>query len=88
MKHYVFSAANIPNNKEAIERALDTVTNLEWLYDMNATATGVYEGSDFIVNHDDGGNTSIYAEDSSDYQIIESCMDFAREYERLKYKIK
>lgn len=86
MRHFVFTAANIPENEDAIKRALHAVSSLEWYYDMNATVTGVYEGSKFIINHNDGNNTSVCVEDDDTWQLIETCMDFARENERLKEK--
>ena len=84
MKHYVFTAANIPENEVAIKMAVYTVSIIDDYWDMNAVVTGVYEGSKFTINSDDGGNTSICAEDDDIPRLIYSCMMFARENEKLK----
>ena len=84
MRHFVFTAANCKENNAAIKRAKQVVENLEWHYEMNATCTGVYEGSTFKINPKDGNNTSVCVEDNDMYRLIETCMDFAREQERLR----
>ena len=86
MKYWVFCAANIPKNKSAIKMAVHTVSILEDYWDMNATVIGVYEGSKFTINSNDGNNTSICAEDDDIHRLIYSCMAFARENEKLKLK--
>ena len=86
MKYWVFCAANIPENEAAIKMAVHTVSILDDHWNMNATVTGVYEGSKFSINPNDGGNTSICAEDDDTYRLIYSCMAFARENEKLKQK--
>lgn len=88
MKHWVFTAANIPENEVAIKIAIHTVSILDDYWDMNACATGIYEGSKFTINPDDGNNTSICAEDDDIHRLIYSCMAFARENEKLKLKEK
>ena len=88
MKYWVFCAANIPKNEVAIKMAVHTVSILDDYWYMNACATGVYEGSKFTINSNDGGNTSIYAEDDDIHRLIYSCMAFARENEKLKLKEK
>lgn len=88
MKHWVFCAANTPENELAIKTAVHTVSILDDYWDMNATATGVYEGSKFTINPDDGNNTSICAEDDDIHRLIYSCMAYARENEKLKLKEK
>ena len=84
MKHFVFCAANIPKNEVAIKMAVHTVSILDDYWDMYATVTGIYEGSKFTVNPNDGNNTSICAEDDNIHRLIYSCMAFARENEKLK----
>ena len=86
MKHYVFTAANIPENELAIKIAIHAVYILDDYWDMNAAVNGVYEGSKFIVNPYDGNNTSIYAEDDDIHRLIDSCMAFTREMQKLKHK--
>ncbi len=86
MKYWVFCAANIPKNEVAIKMAVHTVSILDDYWDMNATATGVYEGSKFTINPDDGGTTSICVEDDDIHRLIFSCMAYARENEKLKIK--
>ena len=88
MKYWVFTAANIPENEVAIKMAVHTVSILENYWDMNATVTGVYEGSKFTINPNDGNNTSICAEDDDIHRLIYSCMAFARENENSKLKEK
>ena len=88
MKHWVFCAANTPENELAIKTAVHTVSILDDYWDMNATATGAYEGSKFTINPNDGNNTSICAEDDDIHCLIYSCMAFARENEKLKLKEK
>lgn len=88
MKHWVFTAANIPENKTAIKMAVHAVSILDDYWDMNATVTGVYEGSLFLIDTDDGNNTSICAVDDDIHRLIYSCMAFARENEKLKLKLK
>jgi len=88
MKHWVFCAANTPENALAIKMAIHTVSILDDYWDMNACATGVYEGSKLTINPNDGNNTSIYAEDDDIHRLIYSCMAFARENEKLKLKEK
>ncbi len=84
MKHFVFTAANIPENELAIKMAVHAVSILDDYWGMNATITGVYEGSKFTINSNDGNNTSICAEDEDTHRLIYSCMAFARENEKLK----
>ena len=84
MKYWVFCAANIPENGIAIKMAVHTVSILNDYWDMNAAVTGVYEGSKFSINSDDGNNIYIYAEDDDIHRLIYSCMAFARENEKLK----
>ena len=84
MKYYVFTAANIEENKVAIKRAKQVVKNLERDYTINADITGIYEGSTFEINLKDENNTSICVEDNDILQLIKTCMDFAREEERLR----
>lgn len=84
MKYYVFTAANIKENKAAIERAKKTVKNLKFDYSINADITGRYEGSTFMINPKDGNNTSICVEDDNINCLIRTCMDFAREQEKLR----
>lgn len=80
MKHYIFCAAiDVEKNKPHIEIAKSTKKYLENYWDMNACATGVYEGST-MTDGIDAGNYFIYMEDESMYTLIESCMAFAREY--------
>ena len=88
MKYWVFCAANIPENEVAIKMAVHTVSILDDYWDMNATVTGIYEGSKFTINPNDGNNTSICAEDGVIHRLIYSCMAFARENEKLKLKEK
>ena len=88
MKYWVFCAANIPKNEMAIKMAVHTVSILDDYWDMNACTTGVYEGSKFTINSNDGDNTSIYAEDDDINRLIYTCMAFARENEKLKLKEK
>jgi hypothetical protein len=88
MKYWVFTAANIPKNELAIKMAVYTVSILDNYWDMNACTTGIYEGSKFTINHNDGNNTSICAEDDDIHRLIYSCMAFARENEKLKLKEK
>lgn len=84
MKYYVFTAANIEENNAAIKRAKETVKNLKFNYSMDADVTGRYEGSTFMINPKDGDNTSICVEDNDIHCLIKTCMDFAREQERLR----
>jgi len=86
MKYFVFCAANIPENQAAIANALKAVEILRWEWSMNATVTGIYEGSVINVNPNDGNNTSVCVEDDSQIRLIQSCMAFAREMTELKYK--
>ena len=86
MKHFVFCAANIPENELEIMRAIQAISTLDDYWDMNATITGVYEGSEFTVNSNDGNNTSIYVEDDDIHRLIYSCMEFAREMTKLKLR--
>lgn len=86
MKHYVFTAANIPENEWAIKTAIHAVYNLDDYWDMNATVNGVYEGSKFTINSYDGNNTSIYAKDDDIHRLINSCMAFTREMQKLKHR--
>ena len=88
MKYYVFTAANIPENELTIKMAVHAVSILDDYWDMNATVTGIYEGSKFIINPNDGNNTSICVEDDDIHRLIYSCMAFARENEKLKLKEK
>ena len=88
MKHWVFCSANIPENETAIKMAVHAVSILDDYWNMNATATGIYEGSKFTINTNDGNNTSICAEDNDIHRLIYSCMAFARENEKLKSKLK
>lgn len=81
--HYVFCAANIAENERAIDNAHEAVENLESYWLMNATCTGVYEGPKFSIDSDDGGNTEILAESDSLITLINGCMAFASELERL-----
>lgn len=82
-RHYVFCAGNMPENQSAINNARKAVEILRWHWTMNATCTGVYEGPKFTINPDDGGNTEILAEADSLITLIDGCMAFAREVERL-----
>ena len=68
--------------------AVHAVSILDDYWDMNDTVTGVYEGSKFTINPNDGNNTSIYVEDDDIHRLIYSCMTFARENEKLKLKEK
>ena len=86
MKHFVFCAANIPENQAAISNALEAVEILRWRWSMNATATGMYEGSEITINPNDGNNTSVCMEDDSQIRLIESCMEFASEITKLKFR--
>ena len=88
MKYCVFCAANIDENKESISIALQALDSLKLMWELNADATGVYEGSQFIVNSNDGGNTSIWAEDEDIHRLIYSCMSFASKGVRLIYSNK
>lgn len=88
MKHWVFCAANVPKNEVAIKTAVHTVSILNDYWDMNACVTGIYEGSKFTINTNNGNNTSICAEDDDIHRLIYSCMAFARENEKLKLKEK
>jgi hypothetical protein len=84
-KHWVFGAANdMPENQDAIANACKAVKHLEAFWVMNATCTGVYEGPKFTIYPDDGGNTEILAESDDLTTLIDGCMAFAREVERLK----
>lgn len=83
-KHYVFCAANVAENQCAIDNACKAVEILKWRWTMNADCTGVYEGPKFYIDPDDGGNTEILAESDSLITLIDGCMAFAREVERLK----
>lgn len=86
MRYFVFCAANIPENELAIKMAVHAVSILDDYWDMNATVNGVYEGSKFTINSNDGNNTSICAEDDDIHRLIYSCMAFTRELTKLKYK--
>lgn len=83
-KHWVFGAGNMPENQDAIANARRAVKNLEQHWLMNADCTGVYEGSKFTIYPDNGGNTEILAESDDLMTLIDGCMAFAREAERLK----
>lgn len=82
-KHWVFCAGNMPENKDAIANACKAVEILKWRWTMNATCTGAYEGPKFTIDPDDGGNTEILAESDDLMTLINGCMSFAREVERL-----
>ena len=82
-KHWVFCAGNMPENQSAIDNARKAVKNLEWHWAMNADCTGVYDGPKFTIYPDDGGNTEILAESDDLMTLINGCMSFAREEERL-----
>ena len=86
MKHFVFCAANIPENELEIMMAIQAISALDDYWNMNATITGVYEGSEFIVNSNDGNNTSICVEDDDIHRLIYSCMEFASEITKLKFR--
>lgn len=73
----------MPENQCAIDNARKAVKNLESHWLMNADCTGVYEGPKFSIDPDDGGNTEILAESDSLITLINGCMAFARELERL-----
>ena len=88
MKHCVFCAANIDKNKESISIALQALDSLKLMWELNADATGVYEGSDFTIDYNDGNNTSIWAEDEDIHRLIYSCMSFAFDRARLIYSNK
>lgn len=87
-KHYVFCAANTAENQRAIDNARKAVEILKWRWTMNATCTGEYEGPKFSIDPDDGGNTEILAESDSLMTLIDGCMAFAREVERLSLGLK
>lgn len=74
----------MPENQCAINNARKAVKNLESHWLINADCTGVYEGPKFTIDPDDGGNTEILAESDSLITLIDGCMAFAREIERLK----
>lgn len=86
MRHFVFCAGNFPENQAAIDNALKAAEILrrEWI--GNACVTGIYDGSEIIINRDDGNNTSVCMEDEDIHRLISSCMDFTREITKLKYK--
>lgn len=86
LRHFVFTAANIPENELAIKMAVHAVSILNDYWDMDAAVTGIYDGSKFTINSNDGNNTSIYAEDDDVHRLIYSCVDFERVLTRLKYK--
>ena len=86
MRHFVFTTANCPENQQAIDNALHVCNYLERQWDMGADVTGIYDGSKIVVNKDDGNNTSVCIEDDDLYRLISSCMAFAREMTKLKYK--
>ena len=85
-KHWVFCAGNMSENQEAITNACKAVEILKWHWTMNADCTGVYEGPKFTIYPDDGGNTEILAESDSLIDLINGCMAFAREVERLRQR--
>ncbi len=86
-RHYVFCAANIAENMHAIDNACRAARDLDHYWSINASCTGVYEGPKFSVNPNDGGNTEILAESDSLITLIEGCMAFAREVERLRQRV-
>jgi len=85
MKHCVFCAGWLPCNEVAILRAKKAVDNLMLQWECNADVHGVYEGSKFTINENDGNNISIWAEDEDLHRLIFSCMQFAYEMSRLKH---
>lgn len=85
MKHCVFCAGWLPCNEVAILRAKKAVSNLELVWALNADVHGVYEGSKFTINENDGNNISIWAEDDDLSRLIETCMQFAYEKSRLNH---
>ena len=86
-KHWVFCAGNMLENRDAITNAYKAVEILKWRWTMNATCTGVYEGPNFTIYPDDGGNTEILAESDSLITLVDGCMAFAREVERLRQRV-
>lgn len=85
MKFYVFTAALVPENEAAIEIAKKAVSNLENFYELNAEATGCYQGAKFLIK-ENNGNIEIAAEDDSEFNVVQSCMDFAAEQIKLTYQ--
>lgn len=83
--YYVFTAASIEENAEAIGNARLAVTKLRDIWEMNAIATGVYDGPQFVIDENDGGNFSIMAEDDSLMRLISGCMQFVSAYEDFKH---
>lgn len=83
MKHYVYCAGNFPENMNSIDSALKAVHYLESMWEMNATVTGIYEGSKFIITKPTelNNNYEIYAEDEDIHRLISSCMAFARRHQ-------
>lgn len=77
-KHYVYTAALVPQNEKSIANAKKAVEFLEEMWEMNADIHGHYEGPDFVVK-EDRGNIEIYAESGSLLTLIDGCMAFARE---------
>lgn len=86
MKHFVFTAGHFPENQEAIDNALKVVDILKWQWEMDATVTGIFDGSQITVNKNDGNNTSVCIEDDDLHRLITSCIAFTREMTKLKYK--
>lgn len=82
-KHWVFCAGNMQENQCAIDNARKAVEILKWRWTMNATCTCAYEGPKFTIYSNDGGNTEILAESDSLITLVNGCMEFAREVERL-----
>ena len=78
----------MPENQCAINNACKAVKNLESRWLINADCTGVYEGPKFTIDPNDGGNTEILAESDSLITLIDGCMAFARELERLSLEVK
>ena len=81
--YYVFTAASIKENAEAISNARLAVAELRDIWEMNATIIGIYDGPKFIIDENDGGNFSVMAEDDSLMRLISGCMQFVRAYEHL-----
>lgn len=83
LKHFVFTAGNFPENQKAIDNAINTTHLLESRWEMNAECTGYYDGSTIVINTNDGNNTSICMKDDNLFRLINSCMEFARELEKM-----
>lgn len=86
IRHYVFCAAITEDQLQHINNAKRALISLKDIWSMNATCTGIYEGSKSNTIENDGGNFTIYFEDDDIHRLISSCMSWQYYYDKFNKK--